>query len=159
MGLGYAPTMLSPMLMTALERAPSAFFHVIDDVRPEKYHDRLEADRFDLVEMVSHMADIEDVFLDRMRLAHEHPGSDVAPYDPDARSKEKHYETRDLHHELEVYKNRRNDTLDFLKNLGEGEATRSIKHPVMGEITIAAIAQMLVCHDVYHLEQASRYLR
>jgi uncharacterized damage-inducible protein DinB len=151
--------MLSPILLKALECAPSAFFHIIDDVRSERYHDRVEADRFDLVEMVAHIADIEDTFLDRMRLAHEQPGAAVQGFDPTERASEKHYASRDLHHELEVYRNRRNDTLDFLRNLQPGEEDRTILHSEWGELTIAQIAQSLAFHDLYHLEQASRYLR
>lgn len=151
--------MLSPFVIKALEVAPSAFFHVIDDVRTERYRDRIEADRFDLVEMVAHLADLEDLFLERMRLAHEHPGSDCPVIDADHRCTEKHYATRDLHHELEVYRNRRNDTLDFLRNLQPGEETRSVKHPAYGEMTIATIVGNTVAHDLYHLEQASQYLR
>lgn len=151
--------MLSPFVIKALEVAPSAFFHVIDDVRPERYRDRVEAERFDLVEVVAHLADLEDVFLDRMRLAHEHPGSPCVGFDPGERCIEKHYGTRDLHHELEVYRNRRNDTLDFIRNLQPGEETRSIQHPMFGELTIATMVGNIVAHDLYHLEQASQYLR
>ncbi|MGV3615913.1 MAG: DinB family protein [Fimbriimonas sp.] len=151
--------MLSPFVLKGLEVAPSTFFHVIDDIRPEKYRERLEEDRFDLVEMVAHLADFEDLFLDRMRLAHEHPDSECVSLDPDARATEKHYATRDLHHELEVFRNRRNDTMDFLRTLQPGEETRCVKHPVMGDLSIEAIANSLLGHDMYHLEQASRYLR
>jgi uncharacterized damage-inducible protein DinB len=151
--------MLSPLVLKGLEVAPSAFFHVIDDVRPEKYHERVAADRFDLVEMVAHLADFEDIVLERMRLAHEHPGSECMAIDPDARAAEKRYASRDLHHELEVFRNRRNDTLDFLKGLQPDEEARCVVHPAAGELTIADIAQNLLGHDVYHLEQASKYLR
>lgn len=151
--------MLSPFLIRALELAPSAFFHVIDDVRPEKYQERLGADRFNLSEMVAHIADLEDVYLERMRLALEKPGSAIEGLDPDARAEAKSYATRDLHHELEVYRNRRNDTLDFLKNLNPGDEKLTVKHPHFGELTITDLAINVVTHDTFHLEQASRYLR
>jgi hypothetical protein len=151
--------MLSPFVIEALEVAPNAFFHVIDDVRAKRYRDRIEPERFDLVEMVAHLADLEDLFLERMRLAYEYPGSECSNIDPDARCTEKHYTTRDLHHELEVYRNRRNDTLDFLRNLQPGEEARAVQHPTLGELTIATIAGNTVAHDLYHLEQAAQYLR
>lgn len=151
--------MLSPFVLKALAVAPSAFFHVIDDVRAERYRDRIDPDRFDLVEMVAHLADFEDLILERMRLAHEHPGSDCPTFDPDARCEAKHYATRDLHHELEVYRNRRIDTLDFLGNLQPGDEAKCVNHPHFGELTIATIVGNLVAHDLYHIEQASQYLR
>ena len=151
--------MPSRFVLKALELSPSAFFHVIDDVRPEKYRDRIAPDRFDLVETIAHLADLEDLVLERMRLACEHPGSTCVEIDPDARAMEKRYAERDLHHELDVFRNRRNDTLDFLANLPAGEETKSIVHPAYGEISIEYIAHSMLAHDMYHLEQASQYLR
>lgn len=151
--------MVSPIVLAGLECAPSAFFHVIDDVRPERYTDRVDADRFNLVEMVSHIADLEDVFQDRLRTALEHPGSSVESFDPAARAEEKHYGTRDVHHELEVFRNRRNDTVDLLKNLQPGDAAKTFVHPKYGEMSIRELASAIAAHDLYHLEQASRYLR
>lgn len=151
--------MLSPILLMGLECSPSAFFHVIDDIRPERYADRVEADRFNLVELVAHLADLEDVFQDRLRLAIEAPGTTAVGFDPMERAQEKHYGTRDLHHELDVYRNRRNDTIDILKNLKPGDESKTIHHPKFGEMTVIDIANGIVAHDMYHLEQASRYLR
>lgn len=151
--------MVSPFVLKSLELGPSALFNIIDDVRPEKYRERLGDDRFDLVEMVAHVADLEDVFLDRLRLAKEHPGSEVPGIDPTVRAVEKNYAERDLYHELEVFRNRRNDTLDFLKNLEPGEDKGTVILPMFGEIDIAFIAAGILAHDLYHVEQASRYLK
>lgn len=151
--------MLSPFVLHGLEVAPQALFNIIDDIRPEKYREKLAEDRFDLVEMVAHMADLEDVFLERLRLAYEHPGSASQGIDPAARAIEKNYAERDLYHELEVYKNRRNDTMDFLKNLQPGEEKRTIIHSMLGETDIAFLASNILAHDMYHVEQAARYLR
>jgi len=143
----------------AIEYTPAALRQIVDCVPNEKYSLQLSPDRFSLTEMVAHMADWEDLFLDRMRLAHEAPGSRVEVYDEGARAVEKHYGTRDLQHELDVFENRRRDTLDFLKSLTEEDFAKTFEHPQRGTMTIRDQHFMLLGHDLYHLEQASQYLR
>lgn len=143
----------------AIEYTPSALRRIIDCVPNDRHEERLAPDRFNLTEMVAHLADWEDLFLDRMRLAHEHPGSRVEIYDEGARAIEKHYGTRDIQHEMDVFENRRRDTLDFLRSLSPEDFGKTFIHPERGEMKIADQANMLLGHDLYHLEQASQYLR
>ncbi|AIE87944.1 DinB family protein [Fimbriimonas ginsengisoli] len=143
----------------AIELTPTTLRRLIDCVHADRYAEALEPDRFTLTEMVAHLADWEDLFLDRMRLAHEAPGSTVVVYDEGERAVEKHYSTRDLQHELDVFENRRRDTMDFLNGLSEEEWSKSFLHPQRGPLTIRDQVTMLLGHDLYHLEQASQYLR
>lgn len=148
-----------PPYILAIEYTPSALRRIIDCVHHERYAEKLDADRFSLLEMVAHMADAEDILLNRMRLAHEAPGSTVEPFDEGQRAIEKHYSTRDLQHELDVFENRRRDTLDFLEGLAPEEWSKAFQHPERGTMTIQDQVTMLLGHDLYHLEQASHYLR
>lgn len=143
----------------AIEFTPAALRHIIDCVPQERHGEQLSPDRFTLTEMVAHLADWEDIFLDRMRLAQEAPGSRIEVYDEGARAVEKHYETRDLQHELDVFENRRRDTLEFLRNLPEEDLAKTFQHPQRGTMTIRDQQMMLLGHDLYHLEQATQYLR
>lgn len=148
-----------PPYHLAIELTPATLRRLIDCIPTERFGDRVAPDRFSLTEMVAHMADWEDLFLDRMRLAQEHPGSRIEVYDEGARAEEKQYATRDLQHELAVFENRRRDTLDFLKNLDPSEMSKTFMHPQRGEMTISDQAIMLLGHDLYHLDQTSQYLR
>ena len=143
----------------AIEHTPTILRRLLDDVRPERYAERLAEDRFTLVEMVAHMADWEDLFLDRMRLAYEQPGSTVLLYDEGQRAIEKRYAERDIQHELDVFENRRRDTVDFLRNLAPDDWGRIFVHPERGELTIQDQVTMLLGHDLYHVEQVTQYLR
>lgn len=143
----------------ALELTPSALRKIVDCVPPERYAAHLETDRFNLTEMVAHMADLEDVLLDRMRLAHEKPGSTVELFDQSQRAVDKHYASRDLQHEMDVFENRRRDTMDFLRSLSEEDFGATFEHPQNGTMTVRDQLTMMLGHDLYHLEQASHYLR
>jgi uncharacterized damage-inducible protein DinB len=143
----------------ALALTPESLKRLIDDVKPEKYEERVAPDRFNLIEMVAHLADFEDIFLDRMRSAQEFPGKTIVAYDPDQRAEEKHYATRNLHHEIEVFENRRRDTIEFLESLKPEEWGLAFKHPEYGDITIDEQVALMLGHDLTHLEQATHYLR
>jgi uncharacterized damage-inducible protein DinB len=143
----------------AIELTPSALRHIVDGVADEKYTDRLSDERFTLVEVVAHVADFEVIFLDRMTLAHESPGSTVVAFDEGQRAIEKRYAERDIQHELDVFENRRRDTVEFLKTLSEEDLNKTIIHPEWGELSIKDQINFLQGHDLYHLEQAGRYLR
>lgn len=143
----------------AIEHTPTILRRILADVRMERYTERVAEDRFTLLEMVAHMADWEDVVLDRLRIAQEKPGSPVEDFDIEARAIEKGYSERNLQHELDVLENRRNDTLDFLRNLPAEDWNKTFVHPARGEVTIQSQVSMLVGHDLYHIEQATAYMR
>jgi len=143
----------------AIEFTPAALRQIIDCVPVEKYSLQLSPDRFSLTEMVAHLADWETLFLDRMVIALEAPGSTVTVYDEGDRAVEKHYASRDLQHELDVFENRRRDTLDFLKGLTDAQLSQTFIHPQRGVMSIKDQQTMLLGHDIYHLEQATQYLR
>lgn len=146
------------MLIKALSLTPEAMKRVLREVRQESYDDRLNPERFSLKEMVAHVADLEDIFLDRMRQAWEYPGTDAPAFDPEERAKEHHYHDKDVYHELEVFENRRRDTVEFLSGLQADDWKKTINHSSWGVLSLEQLASGLVAHDLYHLEQASQYM-
>jgi len=143
----------------AIEFTPVTLRRIVDCVATEKHADRVDEDRFTLIEMVAHLADWEDIWLDRMRAAAEYPGSAIEAYDEGQRAIDKDYAGRNIQHELEVFENRRRDTLDFLRGLRADDWSKTVVHPEGGPRTIRDQVELILGHDLYHLEQASRYLR
>jgi uncharacterized damage-inducible protein DinB len=152
-GKGMAPYAL------AIALTPAALRRIICDVPSHRHAEPVEPGRFTLVEMVAHLADFEEVWLDRIVIAYERPGSDVQGIDETERAILKHYSTRNLHHELDVFENRRRDTVEFVKSLAEDDWQKHFMHSGLGRMTICDQMTMLLGHDIYHLEQASQYLR
>ena len=145
--------------LLALRHTPTILERILDDVPAERYGDRAAEDRFTLLEMVCHQADFEDVYLERMRAALKTDGVQVADVDEGARAVEKRYVERDLHEELTVFANRRRDTVDFVESLSDEDLARSFTKAGMGRVSIKEYLAILSGHDLYHLEQASWYLR
>lgn len=145
--------------LLALRHTPAILERILDDVSPARYGDRVSEDRFSLLEMVCHMADFEDIYLERMRAALKQDGVEVADVDEGLRAIEKRYDCRDLHKELEVFGNRRRDTISFLEELTDDQLSKRFTKEGIGMVTIAEYLAILSGHDIYHLEQATWYLK
>ena len=89
-------------------------------------------DRFTLLEMVCHLADFEDIYIERMRAALKEDGVEVPDVDEGQRAKDKKYDCRDLHKEMEVFANRRRDTIDFVEELSDEELGRAFTKEGLG---------------------------
>jgi uncharacterized damage-inducible protein DinB len=146
-------------VLKCIRLTPSILTMIVDQVRPERYGDVLEPGRFTLTEAIAHLADMEQIWLDRITLAYETPGAAVQGIDPEKRAEDKHYDTRDIHHELEVFDNRRRDTMEFLARLSKEDMARTVVHSTWGQVSIQDIVETVAGHDLYHIEQAAHYMR
>lgn len=145
--------------LLALRHTPTILARILDDVPEGRTREKIAADRFSLLEMVCHLADFEDVVLDRMRAAKKTDGVTVPDWDEGAQAQAKKYAARDLHRELEVFASRRRDTVTFLEELSDEEADRAFTKEGLGRMTIREYLAVVSGHDLVHLEQASWYLK
>ena len=145
--------------LLALRHTPAILERIVDVIPAERQGERSSEDRFSLLEMVCHLADFEDIYLERMRAALSNDGVEVPDVDEGARAVEKRYAERDLRQELSVFANRRRDTIDFLEGLSDEDLGRSFTKAGMGRVTIGEYLALLAGHDLYHLDQASWHLR
>lgn len=142
-----------------ISNTPATLVRMIDGIRPDQYDTALSAERFTLRELVAHLADWEQIFLDRITQAVEYPGSTIEAIDEGQRAIDHHYSEKDVHHELEVFENRRRDTVSYLLGLAEDDWTKTAIHSERGEVTVEQLVHFLLGHDMYHIHQVSEYLK
>ncbi len=142
-----------------IENTPATLIRMVDAIRPDQYDVALEEGRFTLKEVIAHLADLEETWLDRITTAVEYPGKTVENFDEEARATDHHYSEKDIHHELEVFDNRRRDTVAYLLGLAEDDWSKTINHPLHGELSVVQIVQFITGHDLYHINQVSQYLK
>jgi uncharacterized damage-inducible protein DinB len=147
---------MNPYLLS-LQHTPTILVRMLDQIPSDRYKDQLGEDRFSLIEMVAHLADWEAIFLDRLQQTVEQPGSMIQAYDETERSIEKKYAERDVHHEAQVFANRRRDTLDFIAGLSTEQFQLAARHSERGEQSVYEQLFVMMGHDIYHLEQVSEY--
>jgi uncharacterized damage-inducible protein DinB len=142
-----------------IAHTPATLIRLVDCIRPDQYDVALGEDKFTLREIIAHMADLEETFLNRITQAVEYPGTEVENFDQEQRAIDHHYSTKDIHHELDVFDNRRRDTVAYLSGLAESDWENTVLHPVNGAMTVLDIVMFAVGHDMYHVHQVSEYLK
>ena len=145
-------------LLSALSSSPRIVERLLRVFPKSRLDDRSEPDRFTPREVIAHLADWEQVILDRVRVANMRPGSPGPVEDPSDRCLDHHYCDKEVFHEAEVFESRRGMTIDYLRNLNEVDWKKTFIHQSKGEITIEAYMVNILEHDMYHLDQLSCYL-
>lgn len=145
-------------LYRSLTAAPKVVERLLRVFPHERLDERVEPDRFTAREVVAHLADYEQTVLDRIRVANEKPGREVPWYDPDVQAQQHRFGDKEVFHEAEVYESRRGMTVEFLKNLSAEDFAKTMTRPDGIEISIAGYVNMVLRHDLEHLEQLSAYL-
>jgi hypothetical protein len=145
-------------LDSGLTYSPIVLKRLVGLIDPSRYDEALGPDRFTLREMVAHVADLEPVLRGRMELAVAHPGADVPNFDQDAEAIAKQYSKWEIGPTLEKFAEERRLTVEYYNSLTEEQQRLTVKHPILGQISVYDLGVFCLGHDAYHIEQASEYL-
>ncbi|MCW5946571.1 MAG: DinB family protein [Fimbriimonadales bacterium] len=153
MGLsnGY-PMGMNPYLVPALKMTPMLIARLFKEFSPGQFDLRPDPDRFTVREATAHLADWEPILRDRIRLAVESPGATIVGMDESERALEQGYASMDPFTCLDSWTAERSKTVDYVSRLGPEDFSKKAVHSERGELTVADLANMIPCHDVYHLD-------
>jgi len=146
-------------LYNGLEAAPVMLESMLAGLTPEQADRRPDPERFSIREMLAHLADMEEVFLARMRRIRQEDQPTITSIDPGPRAIERNYAAADPAEQLRLFTERRAETLAFLKSLADEEWGRTAVRPDMGTIALEAHATIIPLHDLYHLRQVEEWLK
>lgn len=149
---------MHPYLFPGLSVGPAAVRRVFMLIPEARWDEPTEPGRFSPREVIAHLADWEPIFLERMRLGVDTPGGTVAVYDEDLRAIEQGYSHSDPHAQLDRFEANRSVTIRFLEGLDEALFRNTYVHPERGEMAVEDQANMLLGHDLYHIEQLGRHV-
>jgi hypothetical protein len=148
--------------MVWLTRALTSGPHIVERLLrvfpTDRLDDRIEADRYTAREVIAHLADYEQVVLERCRCAKLKPGTEVPSYDPDARAAEHKYHTKDVFREAEVFESRRMMTLELLADFTPDDWEKTFVIAGGSSWTVKEYMSMILSHDLGHVDQISAYL-
>jgi len=148
---------MKDMMFHALHSGPKVVERLLRAFPTDRLDDRIEKDRYTAREVISHLADCEMAFLDRIRIANIRPGSPVEDCDWNARAEEHHYGDKDVFHEAEVYESRRMTTIEYLQNLSDADWDKTFVTSDGKAVSIRDFVPWILAHDMYHVEQLSSY--
>jgi hypothetical protein len=145
-------------LFPGLELAPLTYERLIGAIPELRWDEKIDPDRFTLREAIAHVADWEPILLERLRTAVESPGSAIEAYDEGQRALDMNYNQTAPLEQVGLFRQKRAETVRFLRGLSTEKWSNTFIHPERGEISVADLANMLLGHDHYHLEHLSQLL-
>jgi len=110
-------------------------------------------DKWSVSEIIAHLADAEVVGAYRLRLVLGSPGAPIVAYDQDRWVSSGHYERRDPHKSVELFRVLREANLALLDSLQLEQWKHYGVHSERGKETIEQMVRMFAGHDINHLQQ------
>jgi len=146
-------------LMISIEFGPQVIRRLVDQLDPADWDRRLNPDRFTPREIVAHLADWEPIMRGRIRTALREPGSPILAYDEGQLALDHKYAETDPVEQAETFIRERRITAELLRQIAsEEEWQRAVTHPERGPQSVEDQANLLLGHDLYHIEQITEYL-
>lgn len=110
------------------------------------------------LEVLCHLRDLEQVFLERARLTMTREVPDLPMPDADQLAQERDYNHQQVWTVFDDWVANRVVTLDYFKALKEEDWERVGNHPRRGRMTLTDQLILLSWHDVNHVEQIAKIL-
>ena len=119
---------------------------------------RPNEDAMSLKELVAHLRDCEEHFLQTLELVAYHDEPKLASFDGDALVMDRDYQEIDLPETLEEFSYLRHRSMNVLWGPAAGSWERTGRHPYLGQVSIEQLVRVQHEHDLEHLWQA-RHIR
>ncbi len=146
---------MNPYLIYALQGTPGLLRREFERLSERAWDTPTAPDRFTPRQVVAHLLDWEPLLRERIRTAVETPGATLQVWDEGERAVQLQYDTWDPAESLDRWMEERKLTVEYVHSVPPEAWGNTVVHPERGATTAADLANMLPCHDVYHIEQLS----
>lgn len=154
-----APTPEIRPAISMLEKTPGLFETLFRDLPLELLQWKPKPDRWSISEVLAHLADIEQLYAERVRRIMAENSPALEKYDLDGASASGEY-TRGLPAEhLARFTAMRREIVLFLKGLPASAGGRVAIHSELGAITLSELLSEWASHDLGHLRQIAELYR
>ena len=96
--------------------------------------------------------------MDRFKVGLETPGGRIVAYDEGQMAIDRDYNSRDANAEAARFIEGRRELTALIKTITPEQFEYTIDHPERGILTLMDMANMLLGHDMYHIEHLTQYL-
>jgi hypothetical protein len=131
---------------------------LVKGVPASKLRKRPAPDKWSVVEILAHLADVEIAIGWRVRSILGAPGTPTQAFDQDAWVVAGHYAKRDPRQCLEQFRVVREANLALYKSLAPEQWKHHGMHAERGQETVEHIVRLIAGHDLNHLHQVERIL-
>lgn len=139
---------------------PDVFRALLTGLSDEQAYWKPTPGRFSIAELLEHLSHVE-AHCFRIRfdeiLVTDNP--EVEPYDQNAFYAEGTYSNREAEESLAHWEEQREDNLEFLHGLDAKVLSRTARHTVLGQFTLANLLNEWALHDLGHIRQLAELVR
>ena len=138
---------------------PAALRSLAVGVSSEDAHFKPPSGAWSIVEIMNHLVDEErDDFRSRLRSTLESPEKRWPPNDPEAWSRDRRYQERDLSESLTTFEKERAESIRWLRSLGTVDWEQTHIHPKAGPVRAGDLLVSWAAHDALHMRQIAKRL-
>ncbi len=141
-----------------LGATPHVLKHIIQTATNIDWVKQPDPERFNLRDMMAHMADMDEAWLERVSSISKQPGALIVGRNPDELARINQYETLDPNDCLKRFLENRSKLMAELESYTPEQWSITGKHNEFGEVSILQITQFALGHDGYHLRQTVEWI-
>jgi hypothetical protein len=149
------PPSVRERLIATLESAPVIRKRLLETLAVDStlWDYRPDPRRFTLREILAHLADCDDVWLERLVRTRDDDQPAFAGFDADAMATQMDYAHSDPWHSLNRLQESRRNISCLLRSLPDADWERVGINALLGPMSIEIQAVQIACHDGYHAGQ------
>jgi len=144
--------------MARMERTAGDLAAAVKGVPDAMLSKRPDEKNWSAKEIVCHLRDTEEAFMARFQSIMVMDEPRFVAVEPDRVAIDRQYQRNDAPEALSTFKQRRAETLAFLRGLKPEQWERGGIHPVRGRMTVTDFVGLMAWHDDNHLDQLKRAL-
>ena len=137
-------------VIESLERAPLVLLPLVREVPREVLKRRPMPGKWSAHEHACHLAEVHQLFFDRLELMLSEARPHIVSYNPDEALEEGALLSRDLDEELERFTRERKRLVERLKELTEQDWHRTAQHDEYDHYSVFIMFRHLALHDFLH---------
>jgi uncharacterized damage-inducible protein DinB len=145
-------------LLNGLVATPIVIDHLLRDSAESDYDITPDPERYTIRWQIAHLADWEDIWLERMTVIRTQDNPTIPNRDPDEAAEKGKYDQREVAAEQARFRQGRERLVAFLQGLTDEDWQRSGSHTKWGPMTIEDLTTLVIGHDGYHTRQLSEWL-
>ena len=145
-------------ILAEMERAADDFSAAVKGISENVLSRRPDEKNWSAKEIICHVRDTEEYFLSRFQMILSFDEPKFSPADAGRWAAERQYLRNDAGEALTAFRQRRRETLAFVKEIKPDQWDRTCIHAVRGRMTLRDYLNLLAGHDKNHMDQIKRAL-
>lgn len=149
---------MNPYLLPTFTFGPMIVQNLLEQIPEARWDEQKEVGRFTVREVIAHLADWDQIWLSRIQKGVDEPGYRVESLDVDQLAIDHQYSLQDPKKTAERYALSRQQMAAFLNSMTPQQFGNTVEHPDFGTVSLEDIANLILAHDIYHIQHLSEFL-